>query len=319
MASLAQSGGTHLGHLLYSLVLELKPRREAALEPTQGYHAYALLLQVLQWRDPELSRQLHEVAGPKPFTLSPLRGRMARQGSGVLVFPEETYWLRLTVLSADLFARMLDALAQAPTDRDLRLESGSFRLQRIVTAPGQSAWAGFSSFEKLVAEGRPESKLRLAFHSPTAFRSGGRNVVVPLPGLVFGSLLARWNEFAPTPLPETLRQVAEAGVLVARYRLETRMLDFGRHREVGFEGECEYEVTQEVPPEAAAQLSTLAAFAYYAGVGAKTSMGMGQATSAGTSQALQPGRRDHTRPARDAAARPRLAEAEPGPSFEEVR
>ena len=264
--------------LIYSLVLELAPRREATLGPTQGYHAHALVLQVLQERDPELARELHDQPGPKPFTVSPLRGRFGRRGSNLWLSPAEVYWLRLTLLRDDVLARLLDALIHLPAELDLRLESAAFGLRRIVTTPGQSEWAGFSSTEMLLAQARPERRLRLAFCSPTAFRSAGqRNVPLPLPGLVFGSLLAKWNEFAPTRLPEGLRAVADEGLLVARYRLETRMLDFGRYREVGFEGICEYECAEGVSAEAAAQLGALADFAFYAGVGAKTAMGMGQA------------------------------------------
>lgn len=263
-------------NLLYSLVLELQPRQEALLAPTQGYHAYALLLQIVRWHDAGYASYLHDLPGAKPFTVSPLRGKVKRQGNYVLVSPAETYRLRVTVLQEEVFARLLDALLHLPGDRGLPLEAAAFALRRVVTTPAESPWAGFSSFSALLAGARPRRRLRLAFCSPTVFRANARrNLALPLPGLVFGSLLARWNEFAPQPLPEELRQTAE-GLLIARYKLETRMLDFGRHKELGFEGECEYELGPELPEEGAAQLAALAGFAFYAGVGAKTTMGMGQ-------------------------------------------
>ena len=272
-ASDSQSAG-----LLYSLVLELKPLAEALLTPTHGYQAYSLLLQVLAGRDPAFAAELHESAGPKPLTISPLRGPMRRRGSYLLLSPEETYWLRVTVLREEAFARLLDALVSLPSDRELRLEAAALGLRRVVTTPGQSEWVGCTSCEKLLAEARPERRLRLSFDSPTVFRSGGRrNLVWPLPELVFGSLLARWNEHSPSPLAEDLRSVAQEGLLLARYKLETRMLDFGKYGEVGFEGEAEYECSPQVPPQPAAQLAALASFAFYGGIGAKTAMGMGQA------------------------------------------
>lgn len=266
-------------NLLYSLVLELQPRQEALLAPTQGYHAYALLLQIVKWRDAGYASYLHELPGAKPFTVSPLRGKVKRQGNYVLVSPAEVYRLRLTVLQEEVFARLLDALLHLPGDRALSLEAAAFGLRRVVTTPAESPWAGFTSFATLLAGARPRRRLRLAFCSPTAFRSEGRrNVVLPLPELVFGSLLTRWNEFAPHSLPEELRQAAKEELLIARYQLRTRMLDFGRYKELGFEGECEYECGPELPATRAAQLAALAGFAFYAGVGAKTTMGMGQST-----------------------------------------
>lgn len=264
--------------LLYSLILELKPREEALVSPTHGYQAYSLVLQVLSWRDASLAAEIHEAGGPKPLTVSPLRGPTHRRGSDLLLSPEHTYRLRVTVLREELFARLLDALVSLPGDHSLRLESAALGLHRVVTAPGQSNWVGCTSFERLLAEARPERRLRLRFETPTVFRSGGkRNLIWPLPELVFGSLLARWNEHSPVPLAEGLRGAAQESLLLARYRLETRMLDFGKYQEVGFEGECEYEVERSLPASEAGQLAALAGFAFYAGVGAKTTMGMGQA------------------------------------------
>lgn len=267
------------GDLVYSLVLELRPREPATLPATHGYQAFALVLQMLERSDPALSRELHDLDGPKPLTVSPLRGKPAGRGEGLALCPEEVCWLRLTVLREELFARLLAALLRLSGEDELRLGPATLALERIVTAPGQSPWAGCASYGALLAGAAPPERLRLRFLTPTVFRSGGqRNVALPLPGLVFGSLLARWNGFSPLPLPAELRAAAEEGLLIARYSLQTRLLDFGRYKEIGFVGECEYEPAPGLPPETAGQLAALAAFAFYAGVGAKTSMGMGQTT-----------------------------------------
>jgi len=267
--------------LLYSFVLELKPRAEALVSPTHGYQAYSMLLQVLKRRDPSLAAAIHEAGGPKPVTISPLWGPRRRQGSGLLLSPEQTYWLRVTALRDEIFARLLDALASLPAEEGLRLESALLNLERVITTPDKSEWVGCTSFGGLLDDARPQRRLRLRFVTPTVFRSGGkRNLLWPLPELVFGSLLARWNEHSPVPLPDRLRQATLEGVLLARYRLETRMLDFGSYQEAGFEGECEYELSPSLSAEASAQIGALARFAFYAGVGAKTAMGMGQARAA---------------------------------------
>jgi CRISPR-associated endoribonuclease Cas6 len=51
-------------------------------------------------------------------------------------------------------------------------------------------------------------------------------------------------------------------------------LHFPKHKQKGFVGICSYLVRQEA--EESAQLTALAEFARYAGVGSKTTMGMGQ-------------------------------------------
>jgi CRISPR-associated endoribonuclease Cas6 len=64
---------------------------------------------------------------------------------------------------------------------------------------------------------------------------------------------------------------------VSRYRLSTRLLDFGGYQELGFSGQVTYEFSRDVPVELARAINALADFAFYGGVGAKTTMGMGQA------------------------------------------
>ena len=71
-------------------------------------------------------------------------------------------------------------------------------VQRVaLTAAGDSAWSGRATFEGLaerwlLGTTAPPASLALRFASPTAFRSReGAHVALPLPELVFGSLLDR--------------------------------------------------------------------------------------------------------------------------------
>jgi CRISPR-associated endoribonuclease Cas6 len=103
------------------------------------------------------------------------------------------------------------------------------------------------------------------------------NVPLPLLDLVFGSLLDRWQAFAPLALNPDLRRFAAEQVAVARYRLRTRALPFKPGAmQVGFSGECLF-VALRRDRYWLSVLHLLADFAFYAGVGYQTSMGMGQA------------------------------------------
>ena len=62
---------------------------------------------------------------------------------------------------------------------------------------------------------------------------------MPLPRLVFGSLLDRWNAFAPLRIdPEIL--VVEQACTIARYDLRTEMVPLGGGLQIGFVGRCTY-------------------------------------------------------------------------------
>lgn len=267
--------------MLYSLVLEFNPVEDAAITQTHGYQAYALLLQMIERTAPDLSRHLHDLPAAKPFTVSPLSGRFERREGLVTLRQGQAYRMRLTLLADDVFARTLDALARLPNDQPLRLESAALRLSRVATVPGAAEGVACSSYRALLAEASPQRRLAIRFLTPTTFRSAGkRNVNWPSPSLVFGSLLSRWNEFSSTPMPEQLRGVLADDVLVARYHIETRVMEFGSYKEIGLVGEVEYECPPQVVDDDCRRLAALADFAFYSGVGAKTTMGMGQARRA---------------------------------------
>ncbi|MGQ9677216.1 MAG: CRISPR-associated endoribonuclease Cas6 [Chloroflexota bacterium] len=264
--------------MVYSLVLEFSPEADAAITQTHGYQAYALLLQMIERTAPDLSCHLHDLPAAKPFTVSPLSGHFERREGLVVLRQDQPYRMRLTLLADDVFARTLDALARLPNNQPLRLEAAALKLSRVMTVPGAVEGVACSSYRALLGEARPERRLAIRFLTPTTFRSAGkRNVNWPSPSLVFGSLLSRWNEFSPLPMPERLREVAAKDILMARYDIETRVMDFGSYKEIGFVGEVEYECPAEVDEETCQLLSALADFALYSGVGAKTTMGMGQA------------------------------------------
>jgi len=157
----------------------------------------------------------------------------------------------------------------------------------VSTTPTQSPWACLTSFSNLLASAGRERKLRLAFLSPTTFRSAGqRNLLFPRPSLVFGSLLAKWNAHAPASLSIDLREEDLSRIRVSGYQLVTRMLDFGSYQELGFCGRVTYECHADLPDGQVRALNALAAFAFFSGVGAKTTMGMGQCRRLGNARSL---------------------------------
>jgi len=126
---------------------------------------------------------------------------------------------------------------------------------------------------------QPPRQVNLHFASPTVFRSGGANVPLPLPGMVFESLVRRWNAFAPLQIPLEIRRFADEAMVIARYHLHTERVAFGEEGErgayPGFVGTCGYSFLVH-DRYWLGLIHLLAAFAFYAGVGARTTMGLGQ-------------------------------------------
>ena len=91
----------------------------------------------------------------------------------------------------------------------LQLHGGQFAVVQMSSQAHAHPWAARMPYDTLYEtalprETRSRPQVTLVFESPTAFRSQGRTMLFPLPRLVFGSLMARWNSYAPQPLDAAL-------------------------------------------------------------------------------------------------------------------
>lgn len=260
---------------IISLVLTLKPREAAAIPAHLGRAAHAALLRAVDAADPALAAQLHDETGPKPFTCSSLMGkRPAAQGA---LDPATPYTLRYTALTDDL-ARVLERWEPGS---QIELDGILFEVTGKTTDPAAQPWAARMTFEELSApwllgRAEPARRITLQFTSPTTFHSGGRSVPLPQPDLVFGSLLERWNAYAPVALPEETRRFAAECMAVSRYELQTRSMPFKEGAvKIGMVGQATFAATR-YDRYWQSLVNLLADYALFAGVGAGVTMGMGQ-------------------------------------------
>jgi CRISPR-associated endoribonuclease Cas6 len=151
------------------------------------------------------------------------------------------------------------------------------------------------SFDELYASAsETEKQFSFQFATPTFFkRSGGLAypdliVPIPLPDLVFGSLLRNWNQFSPSSFVETnlLKEICTHHFEMTHHRISSQQArlvfprDGGQYRTTtfpGFVGSCSFRLVELHDRTIIKMLNTLADFAFYAGVGAKTTMGFGVA------------------------------------------
>jgi CRISPR-associated endoribonuclease Cas6 len=268
--------------MLISWVITLQPAQPATLAPNLGRAAHAWFLDQVRRADLALAERLHAEPAQRPFTVSNLLGIGWRSQKPVTLAPGKEYALRVTSFSTELSAllqeRMLPGLPET-----VALAGAPFRVSGSTTDPQVHPWAGSDTFEGLVqrhtlGERLPRS-VGLRFASPALFRSEDKNVPVPLPGLVFGGLLDKWNAFAPLQLHPGARRFAQECLAISRYRLETQQVSFGedgaRGTMAGCVGHCVYAI-QVRDRYWMGLMHLLAALSFYAGVGRRTTMGLGQ-------------------------------------------
>ncbi len=257
-------------------ILTLRPTAAAALSPVLGRAAHAAVLDLIGAADADLARRLHADVPVKPLTVALLGERDGRVAS-----PERSYELRVTLLVPALEA--LAATWSPASVPQIVLDGIAWRVERVVTQANVHPGAGSATYDALlaaalrVAARGAEARWTICFATPVTFRQAGRNQPLPLPELVFGSLLDRWNALAPVPLPLEMRQFAAEALAISRFDIRSVMMPTKNGAlQVGAVGRCTYSATSQ-DRYGLACMETLARFAFYSGVGAGTARGFGQA------------------------------------------
>ena len=242
----------------YALVLRFRASRP--LEKLTPERLHGAFLGLVQAGDPSLAKLLHSPQmGRRPFSLVPI-GRI--EGS-------DTISLRLGVIDPALFAQFWERWNKRG---GFPLPIGRMKLRPIASRQ-DGPWAGTVPWDKF-GKDTTSRIIRLHFCTPTAFRQGDLDLPLPLPRLVFRGLLTRWNAFAPIPLPLN-GETIERSVALSHARIETRTFFDGRSHIPGFVGPVEFRILRSAPAESIPALHALAEFAFFAGIGRKTTHGMG--------------------------------------------
>ena len=261
---------------LVAAVLQLRAEQAGPWPANAGEVGHALALRLIEEVDAALAASLHGGNGLPPYTACLLRAG-GRRGS---VSAEEAVTLRLTAVGDGLAERLCEAALPAWIGRTVSIAGTPFRVEAAAATAAEHPLAAMASYEELAQQHlfTRRSDVRLPafrFITPTAFRSGGRVTPLPVPELVFGSLLDRWDAFAPLTIPREARRFAAECVAIGGLQIDTEYVSVAGGRVTGFTGWVRFAVTHR-DPFWLGMLNLLAAFAPWAGVGMKTAMGMGQ-------------------------------------------
>jgi CRISPR-associated endoribonuclease Cas6 len=263
--------------MLASFIISLEPIQTAPVGNSLGASLHGLFFNLLREGDAALARRVHDADAVKPFTVSPLNGKLPRVAGERMAVAGLTYWARFTTLTEEVY----HALNPVLLGRFLRggavtLDGVEFKVVDVATEPREEKRFGrLSSAEEIWVRAQPESNITLRFASPTTFKQRGLNLMFPIPANVFHSYRERWNAFTPYPVDEGFIPWAEQNVAVEAHHLQTRMIWFGEFQLHGFTGWCRF-TTKDKDAARLKQLNALADFAFFCGTGQKTTQGMGQ-------------------------------------------
>lgn len=291
-------------HDLAALVICLRATVPTHINQHMGRAVFQFGLTILARFDETLAQTIHDMTEEKPFTSS---GLMTTRMDGAVFTVNgdlnkgDMVWIRLTGLRADVVAA-LDHYRKGIRERqgEKVIEELNRLPWEVVSATWDHEWGGLTSYQNLIDRhrvARPAYQLTLEFASATTFRSNSVNMPFPLPYLVFGSLLSRWQSFTHHRLrdlpDDQVDSFIENRVLLSRYDLQTALYYYKNGgKEIGFTGKATFDLSKKSAhlekhdPELEALLQKefiwmarlmglLADFARFSGIGRKTTTGMG--------------------------------------------
>lgn len=270
---------------LRAVVVNLIATNDGRIPLTHGALAHAAFLDLVRAADPDLASRLHDRNARQPFTLSPLRDLPPPRpdGRGYHLQSGRRASLRLTLLNPDLFAAFLQRLLVVGPRLRLHLGDVAFAVESVLGAPGSHPWAGYTTTGELRSRAGTEPCIHMVFASPTAVNLGARGPakqrleLIPNPQHVFAALRSAWNQLTGDALPPAFEQWVADYVFVREVRnWRTVIYQLKRGAYPGGYGDVTFEALDKNSPYVRL-LNLLADFAFYSGVGTKTTMGMGQA------------------------------------------
>ena len=273
------------GISLASVVLGLHCLQGGARARSLGHAAKALLLRAIASQDQALAAQVEASESDKAYTVSmlynhsPHRIRLAAQ-----YLSGKRYTLRLTALNSQIVQALNHAVMRGPLapGENVDLDGIPFQVEAVTALPDGHPLAGQTDYGALALpwwsnSAQLDRKISLEIISPMTFKKpGDLYVPMPYPELIFGSLLSRWNAFAPVKLPEEWRRVFREEVVFSRYDLRSTVSSFkSGSKKIGALGCVTYQAPRSDAPLLQV-LNLLADFALYSGAGLMTAMGLGQ-------------------------------------------
>ena len=250
---------------LHAIAIQLAASKPGSLPSNLNRAVHAQIMTWLSNADPELGGNIHNIQAA-PLSVSGLLG-FRRKGN--IVRAGDEFTVRTGILHGGLISPLLKGLEDHGLEKVV-LVNFPFTIKAIYAMPGSHPQVGSSQYSILAKASNIGREITLEFLSPTSFKQDQHIQPFPLPHNVFGSLLKRWNTFAPKDLAFPKVQWDS---WVAAYDLKTKAVRMEGGSQIGSVGWVKY----HFPDLEQARIATvLAHFAYFAGVGRKTAMGMGQ-------------------------------------------
>lgn len=258
----------------HSLVINFSLLSDIPSGYTSGKHLHALFLKLVDSADSDLADYFHTSETNKSFTVSPLQFNHQIQWQNQKTLKKGySYWFRITLLDDTLFGKLTKLWLNLNPKKPFHLGSGDLVITSILaTSNNNQFWANSISYQQLYDQASDnERNISFSLVTPVTFRQGKNDNCLPTVDSVFSSLLKRWQKYSPLPINEL-----NFGCLFPSYfDINTEMIKDKQTKFIGCIGNINYQILGSIEPWQIKQINALADYAFYCGLGRKTTMGMG--------------------------------------------
>ena len=263
--------------MMTAAVFRLIAEKDAVLPLSHGVMTHAAALDLFLRHDASLSRKLHNEGRGRPLAVSTLSfDYSALNGREVEIKAGQTIEWRVAGLNTEVssFLRSLNP------GWGLRIGSCLFEAFDIALSSSEHSDAGSESYQEIVdrwnhcSTEKLPSEFVFEFVSPTTFRHGTMTKPFPAPEIFWASLMTSWNQWSSAFCPE-ISLALQQDVLLSNWRGETRSVEMGERRTIGFVGRFSYRAMNQ-SERLRRLMAILADFSFYSGAGWQTTAGMGQ-------------------------------------------
>jgi len=250
---------------LTSLIFKAVPEKDCVMGQYSGQALHGVFFKrIIGAAKPDLAARLHDMAGAKPFTVSSMFGDIIKKNGCQYFKPGGNYWFRITSYDKQLSEYLSGS--DFSNISAVSIFNNIFKIARVKNHP----LAKVELLADLLKNSGATLKIKFKFLSPTTFKVGEVHFPLPTPRGVFGDLAKKWGQPLPSDFNDCLVRVG-----ISQFRIKSEMIKFKDSPIVGFTGDVLFDV-KKLYPTHRRLFNQLADFAFYAGVGHKTTMGMGQ-------------------------------------------
>lgn len=247
--------------MLTSQIIYMKLKK-GDVDKINGNHVHGLFYkEILASQNPGLADYLHLPENPKPFSIS------------YIYKNREVCWFRIASWKNEI-AQSVFSYFNSHTE--INLSKCSFKLIKTSTENKESPWSARIDIENFINHCKAtfKDKFWIEHFSPTSFKQSDSHVPLPVPELIINSIYRQ--------LPDIIKQEKEfnlSDIIKLIHLKQHNLRSLYNKKNYGsiasFTGKTCWQIDKKASIEEKEFIWILFNFAFYSGIGVKTTQGMG--------------------------------------------